>query len=233
MNVLLIDDHSLFREGLVFLLRPLADTLVIHQAASCAEAEAQVQAGLQAQLVLIDLAMPGKHGLEGIAWLRQHCPEAMVVALSSSDDRDSVLAAIDAGAMGFVPKSSSTEVLLAALRLILARGIYLPPCAFLPGAAREPAPAPPVAPVLQAPVQTHGGTPADLGLSPRQAEVLYLILQGQPAKRIERALGLSASTVKAHTSAVLRALNVTTRTQAVVAAGRLGLRFDGASAQSL
>ena len=66
----------------------------------------------------------------------------------------------------------------------------------------------------------------DLGLSPRQGEVLYLILQGKPAKLIERELGLSAGTVKAHTSAVLRALNVTTRTQAVVAAGRMGLRFD-------
>ena len=72
-----------------------------------------------------------------------------------------------------------------------------------------------------------GCTPQALALSPRQSEVLYLILQGKPAKLIERELGLSASSVKAHTSAVLRALNVTTRTQAVVAAGRLGLRFEG------
>ena len=72
-------------------------------------------------------------------------------------------------------------------------------------------------------------TPAELGLTARQSDVLYLILQGKPAKSISRELGLSTSTVKSHTSAVLRALNVTTRTQAVVAAGRLGLRFQGAS----
>ena len=142
-----------------------------------------------------------------------------MVALSSADDRDTVLQAIDAGAMGFVPKSSSSAVLMAALQLILARGIYLPPSAFLgastearPERAREQAPPPPP-------------TPSALGLSPRQSDVLHLILQGKPAKLIERELGLSASTVKVHTSAVLRALNVTTRTQAVVAASRLGLRF--------
>jgi DNA-binding NarL/FixJ family response regulator len=117
--------------------------------------------------------------------------------------------------MGFIPKSSTSAVLMAALQLILARGIYLPPGAFLgaPGVAAA------------APAAPERVDPAGLGLSPRQCDVLYLILQGKPAKLIERELGLSASTVKVHTSAVLRALNVTTRTQAVVAAGRLGLRF--------
>jgi DNA-binding NarL/FixJ family response regulator len=112
-------------------------------------------------------------------------------------------------------------VLIAALQLILARGIYLPPTALL-GAGREPVPVP-AAPATAGTASVP--TPASLGLTPRQSDVLYLILQGKPAKLIERELGLSTSTVKAHTSAVLRALNVTTRTQAVVAAGRLGLRF--------
>ncbi len=145
-----------------------------------------------------------------------------VVALSSADDRDTVLKAIDAGAMGFVPKSSSSAVLMAALQLILARGIYLPPAAFL-GPSADAAPVAHSAAATRVPPQAP--TPADLGVSPRQADVLRLILQGKPAKLIERELNLSASTVKAHTSAVLRALNVTTRTQAVVAASRLGLRF--------
>ena len=226
MNVLLIDDHPLFREGLVMLLRPLATDLVAWEANSCEEGFALLEAQGAADLVLIDMAMPGMHGLEGIMRLRACWPATPVVALSSSDDRDTVLQAIDAGAMGFIPKSSSSAVLIAALKLILARGVYLPPSAFLE--LRQPAPAPTAASTTAATVaSTPAAAPKSLGLSPRQNEVLYLILQGKPAKLIERELDLSASTVKAHTSSVLRALNVTTRTQAVVAAGRLGLRFDG------
>lgn len=226
MNVLLIDDHTLFREGVALLLRPLVDGLVVREAGTCEEGLARLDQEGAADLVLIDLALPGMPGLEGIAQLRARWPQTPVVALSSSDDRATVLAAIDAGAMGFIPKTSSSAVMLAALQLILARGVYLPPSAFLEaphvaaGAAATATSAPPSMPSPRTPA-----TPMQLGLTPRQSEVLYLILQGKPAKLIERELGLSASSVKAHTSAVLRALNVTTRTQAVVAAGRLGLQF--------
>jgi DNA-binding NarL/FixJ family response regulator len=233
VNVLLIDDHPLFREGLALLLQPMLEGLRILQAGTCEEAFALLEETGAADLALIDLAMPGTPGLQGIAWMRERFPQTSVVALSSSDDRDSVVRAIDAGAMGFIPKSSTPAVLISALRLVLARGIYLPAAAFLgagrPPLAAEPAlsgqavaasAAPPGA--LQA---AAGPSPADLGLTPRQSDVLYLILQGKPAKLIERELQLAASTVKSHTSAVLRALNVTTRTQAVVAAGRIGLRF--------
>jgi DNA-binding NarL/FixJ family response regulator len=219
MNILLTDDHALFREGVALLLQPLIDGGQTWQAGSCDDALALLDEHGAADLALMDLAMPGTPGLQGIALLRERWPQMPVVALSSADDRDTVLKAIDAGAMGFVPKSSSSAVLMAALRLILARGIYLPPTAFLGAAAngppaRDTSSTPPRAP-----------SPSDLGLSPRQTDVLHLILQGKPAKLIERELNLSASTVKAHTSAVLRSLNVTTRTQAVVAASRLGLRF--------
>lgn len=239
MNILLTDDHALFREGVALLLQPLIGAGQTWQAGSCEEALALLDARGAADLALVDLAMPGTPGLQGIALLRERWPQMPVVALSSADDRDTVLAAIDAGAMGFVPKSSSSSVLMAALQLILARGIYLPPSAFLGAGGPPPpvqvparAPAPASAP-LQAPATVASAGPAALppepspdalGLSPRQTDVLRLLLQGKPAKLIERELGLSTSTVKAHTSAVLRALNVTTRTQAVVAASRLGLR---------
>lgn len=222
MNVLLIDDHALFREGLALLLKPLVEGLQTHEAGSCEQGLDWLDAHGGADLVLIDLHLPGMPGLEAMPLLRQRWPATPVVALSSADDRDTVLRAIDAGAMGFIPKSATSAVLIAALKLILARGIYLPPAAFLgsaaPATVMPPEPRPGAA-------EATSCTPARLGLSPRQSEVLYLILQGKPAKLIERELALSASTVKAHTSAVLRALNVTTRTQAVVAAGRLGLRF--------
>ena len=245
MNVLLIDDHPLFREGLALLLQPLVPALVVWQAGSCEEGLDLLEARGGADLVLIDMALPRMQGLQGIQALRARWPATTVVALSSSDDRGTVLQCIEAGAMGFIPKSSSPEVLIPALRLILARGIYLPPAAFVdvpappaaalaataaPAASAPAAPAAaavPTAAAAAAATPATGCTPQALALSPRQSEVLYLILQGKPAKLIERELGLSASSVKAHTSAVLRALNVTTRTQAVVAAGRLGLRFEG------
>lgn len=225
MKILLVDDHTLFREGLNHLLAPLASPLVIVSVGSCEEAFETLPDHEDIDLVLMDLSMPGIGGLEGIRMLRERRPGLPVVALSSDDDKATVLAALDAGAMGFIPKSSSSCVMLGALKLILSQGIYLPPSVFL---ASETAPSPlrpriPNAKVNEVPAEMR---PSELGLTARQIQVLHGILQGKPAKIISRDLDLSSSTVKAHTSAVLRALNVTTRTQAVVAAGRLGLRFD-------
>jgi DNA-binding NarL/FixJ family response regulator len=234
MNVLLIDDHALFREGVALLLRPLMAEMKISEAGSCEEALALLADAEAMDLVLMDLGLPGMPGYEGIALLRERYPGLPVVALSSADDMDSVMRALDAGAMGFIPKSSNSALLIQALRLVMAKGIYLPPSVFL-AARTAPAqatplassPAPQAAALAARPPQAK--RPEDLGLSPRQVQVLYLLLQGKSAKLICRDLDLSASTVKAHTSAVLRALNVTTRTQAVVVASRLGLRFDGST----
>lgn len=226
MKILLIDDHPLFREGVALLLKPLVEGLQTWEAGSCEEAfELLAQRG-SADLVLIDLNLPGLSGLDGLKQLRLDHPEVPVVVMSSADDKDMVMAVLDAGAMGFIPKSSTSQVMLGALRLILAKGIYLPPSVFLAARAAPAASPGPVPPALAAPAAPSGRQPTDLGLTPRQADVLYLLLQGKPAKLIGRQLNLSLSTVKAHTSAVLRALNVTTRTQAVLAASRMGLRFD-------
>jgi DNA-binding NarL/FixJ family response regulator len=222
MNVLLIDDHALFREGLALLLKPLVDDLAVWEAGSCEEALLLLQSRGAADLVLIDLAMPGLSGLQGITLLREGYPDSPVVALSSSDDRPTVLQALDAGAMGFIPKSSTSSVMVAALKLIMAKGIYLPPAVFLT-APRDAAEFGQPGPGVAATNPPRG--PEDLGLTARQIDVLSLILQGKPAKLICRELDLSASTVKAHTSAVLRALHVTTRTQAVVAASERGWRL--------
>lgn len=226
LKVLLVDDHVLFREGIALLLPSLVSATAIVQAGTCEEALAALAAEPDINLVLMDLSMPGMGGLVGIPVLRGRFPDIPVVALSSNDDRETVMSALDAGAMGFIPKTTTSEVLGGALKLVLSKGIYLPPSVFLADTLRmseSAATSPkPTSKVAARPLKT----PADLGLTPRQADVLYLILQGKPAKSISRDLGVSASTVKAHTSAVLRALNVTTRTQAVVAAGRLGLTFD-------
>jgi DNA-binding NarL/FixJ family response regulator len=190
-------------------------------------------------------------GLDGIAWLHQQHPDVPVVALSSSDDRPTVERALMAGAMGFIPKSANSAVMVNALRLALAGEVYLPPSVFLPS-TRRPAPAnnhalaegllpvpmrtAAVTPVSALPASAHAPvgeahprgftTPEDLGLSRRQAQVLQRLLQGKPTKIICRELVLAEGTVKAHISATLRALNVLNRVQAVIAAARLNLRFN-------
>ena len=217
MKILLVDDHQLFREGVALLLRQLAVDLELLQASTCEEGFELCRSHADIDLILLDLNLRRLSGLEGLAVLRERHPGIPVVVLSSSEEERTVRTAIDLGAMGFIPKSSSSEIMLNALRLVLAKGIYLPPTLLLgdhPAGWRKPAP------------DAVAVTPPELGLTARQADVLYLVLQGKPIKLISRELGLGEGTVKGHVSAVLRALNVTTRTQAVVAAHRLGLRFE-------
>jgi DNA-binding NarL/FixJ family response regulator len=132
------------------------------------------------------------------------------VVLSGEDSAGVVRAAIEGGAMGFIPKSSTPEVLIQALRLVLARGVYLPP-AVLDAAAEPPA--------------GTGGEAALRGLTPRQIDVLRCVIQGKSNKVIARDLDVSEGTVKAHLSSVLRAFGARSRTEAVYAAAKLGLKL--------
>jgi DNA-binding NarL/FixJ family response regulator len=220
MKILLVDDHVLFREGVALLLQQLVAGDELLQAGACEEALKLLRDDLDVELVLMDIHLPGMSGLDAIPLIRERFPLIPIVALSSSDDRQTILSAIDAGAMGFITKSSSSAVLSAALRLVLSKGIYIPPEILRDRGGLEPV----QSPVPQAATSTRT-TPADLGLTSRQSDVLFLILQGKSAKAICRDLSLSSSTVKVHTSAALRALNVTTRTQAVIAAAKIGLHF--------
>lgn len=229
MKLLLVDDHALFREGLALLLKDLHADLQLVHAANVEEAYRQA-AQQDFDLILLDLGLPDESGMIALEHLRAAYESLPVVVLSSRDDQDTVLDAINRGAMGFIPKSVSSAVMLDALRVILDRGIYMPHVA-------QPGYVPVTVPATTS-AQTHPAvTPEALGLTPRQAEVLYQILQGKPIKLIARALNFSENTAKSHVSAILRALNVTTRTQAIVAASRLNLRFpepakDAAAAKS-
>ena len=221
MRLLFVDDHTLFREGVVLLLQRIDSDIAVFESST-------LQGGLQIlrtedhiEIVLLDLALPDGSGLDAIALIRKDHPGVPVVVLSASDDKLTVLQALDHGAVGYIPKSSSFDVLLGALKLVLSRGIYLPPSVFLSEKLAQRASF-----LDQPKYQGSSVTPADLGLSDRQAQVLYLILQGKPSKLIARELGLSLSTVRAHTTTILRGLNVTSRTQAVIVASKLGMRFD-------
>ncbi len=209
MKILLVDDHALFRDGVALLLRELDPAVQVRHASTVAEALAVIDEGAGIDLILLDFILPGMHGLQALETMRERYPGVPLVMLSSQEDQVTVLRSIHLGAMGFIPKSASSSQMFEALRTVLAHGIYMPPVS-LAGIAL-PVPARPRT------------TPAELGLTPRQTQVLRLILEGKPMKLIARELGLSHNTAKTHVSAVLRALAVTTRTQAIVAANRMGL----------
>lgn len=208
MKILVADDHALFREGLHYVLAGLGNDVEIFEARDGAEALALAAARPNLDLVLLDLAMPGMDGFAGLRALRTRIPAVPVVILAASEDSADVRLALNGGAMGFIPKSSTSSVMLNALRLVLAGGVYLPP-AFLEKSTRRGA-TESTAPTLDA-----------LGLTTRQQDVLKLLGQGQSNKEIAQALGLAEGTVKLHVSAILKALDVDNRTQAVITAARL------------
>jgi len=212
VKILIADDHALFREGLRYVLAGLGDDVVeIFEAKDGAEALALVAAHPDLDLILLDLAMPGMDGIAGLRALRARNPSMPVVILSGSEEPADIRLALDRGAMGFIPKSSTSAVMLSALRLVLAGGVYLP-AAFLERSRAS---------ASKGPIVSATPTLENLGLTARQYDVLRLLGQGKSNKEIARALDLAEGTVKLHVSAVLRALDAVNRTQAVVAAARL------------
>ncbi|OFZ69554.1 MAG: hypothetical protein A2Z01_07010 [Betaproteobacteria bacterium RBG_16_58_11] len=211
MKILLADDHDLFRAGLGMVLSELGADICLVQAASltaaihCAEAEPDLD------LALLDLNMPAMNGTAGLRNFREQFPDVPVVIVSGSDELSDIQQALDAGASGFIHKSTSPPVMLSALRLVLAGGVYVP----LQAMKREPAKVAPPSPA-------HGRGWAS-GLTARQMEVLRLLAVGKPNKVIARELDLSEGTVKIHLSAIFRVLDVNNRTEAVLAAQQLSL----------
>jgi DNA-binding NarL/FixJ family response regulator len=216
MKVLVVDDHPLIREALRYVLRALDARTELLEAQNASEALEAARAHADIDLILLDLGLPGSDGFEVLRTLRSEHAGTPVVVVSAADDHASVMRALDDGAMGFIPKAAKNDVLLGALRLVLAGGVYLPPQML-----REPTAAYAVAVPAGKDVSYR-----DIGLTARQADVLALLVQGKPNKLICRALNLAEGTVKIHITAILRALKVANRTQAVIAVSRLGLRFD-------
>jgi len=211
MKILVVDDHPLVVEALRAVAARLGPETAVLAATSCEAgfAIADVEPGLE--LVLLDLGLPGLSGIPALAAWRTRFPSVPVVVVSGTEERSAVLSAMSAGASGFIPKSSTAEVLASALQLVLAGGKYVPPQVLGTRSSQGRASA-------RAAAATD-----DLGLTERQLEVLRLIAQGLSNKLICRELGLAERTVKAHVTAVLRALKVSSRTQAALAAANLGL----------
>lgn len=200
MKILLADDHVLFREGMRHVLAQLGEDVEIVEAGDCAQTLAAIDAHADFTLVLLDLDMPGEGGFAALDTLSEQHAALPIVVLSGSEERRDMRRALDGGAMGFIPKSATAPVMLSALQLVLAGGVYVPP-ALLGGNTGEVA-------------------KSAAELTPRQLEVLDKMTEGKPNKIIAAELGLTEATVKAHVTAVLKTLNVTNRTQAVRAGER-------------
>jgi DNA-binding NarL/FixJ family response regulator len=218
MKILVIDDHVLIREALRGVLKELKRDAFLFDASSSRQAMQIVADHPDLGLILLDLSLPDRDGFEVLAELREQYPAIPVVVLSALQDRAIVLKALDSGASGYIPKSAKREVMISALKLVFAGGIYIPPEILAREELSSPSPTP-----------SDDGrpkvTPADLGLTDRQVDVLALMMQGKNNKLICRTLNLAEPTVKNHVTAILKALKVSNRTEAVIAANHLGWVF--------
>ena len=228
MKVLLVDDHPLILSALQAVIQGLGDDVTVIGAASAAEARKALAASTDYDLVLLDLQLGDANGFDVLIEFRANYPALPVVIVSASDRTADVIRAIDLGAMGFVPKRASNDTLFEALTMVMQGGIYVPPMTMgseAPGPKPEGDTVPSYLAIVRE--QAAAGEPhpaptlATIGLTPRQTDVLGLLLQGKPNKLIARELNLSVETVKDHVAAVLRALNVSSRTQAVLAVSQL------------
>lgn len=241
MKVLLIDDHPLILSALKLVVQGMGDDFEVKGVGGAAQARLILEEGANYDLVLLDLQLGDISGFDLLGELRASYPALPVVVVSASFRTSDVIRAIDMGAMGFVYKHTGNDVLVDALKLVMSGGIYVPPITLEMGSPAElgrfastdnpdsalrldsgagsdrPADDGAVAPASRKPLTSV----AMLGLTPRQNEVLALLLHGKPNKMIARDLNLSVETVKDHVAAVLRSLGVSSRTQAVLAVSQL------------
>jgi DNA-binding NarL/FixJ family response regulator len=211
MKVLIIDDHPLMQHAVGNVLRAIDPQVELVVTETCDRALEIAAGPPEPDLVLLDLHLPGVSGIPALKLWRSRFPAVPVMILTAQDDPQTMLAAMAAGAAGYVPKSTSSEIIQHAVSLVLSGGKYLPPELLSRRGAQASHCGEDRAPV------------AALGLSARQAEVLRLVARGATNKVICRELGLAERTVKAHITAVFRSLKVSTRTQAALEAVKLGL----------
>jgi len=209
MKTLLADDHPLMREGVRHVLSQLEPAVEIIDAHDYPSLFAQTALHADLDLALVDLNMPGFVGMQGITQYRNRFPDVPLVVLSASESTHDIRCALEAGALGYIPKSASTTTMLAALRQVLAGNLYVPAC------------------LGDSHADLYMAGPADFaglqhsGLTARQLEVARLLAQGCANKAIAGMLAMSESTVKVHIAAIFRAFGVTNRTEAVLAIQRL------------
>jgi DNA-binding NarL/FixJ family response regulator len=223
VEILVVDDHVLIREALRGVLKEVKRDATVLEASSCSQAMQVIAEHPDLELILLDLNLPDRDGFFVLTELGERHPAISVVVLSAQQDRDSVDRALDLGAQGFITKSGKRGVMIKALELVFAGGIYIPPeiRARDTPLARQPD--------AKQPANRPSVSPADLGLTDRQVEVLSLMMQGKANKVICRILNLAEPTVKNHVTAILRALKVSSRVEAIILVNELGWKLPPVS----
>lgn len=215
MKILSVDDHPLFREAVKGVLEQLSSSdAQIVEAASCEEALDLCLTHTELDLIVLDFELPGIDGLSGLCQLRDCQPATPIVMISAVEDRNTIMQAIEQGAKGFIPKSSSADVMLSALRLVLSGGVYLPMAVM------------DVASSIQETNQitsSQNSTTGNFKLTPKQMDVLQVLAKGKSNREIANHLGMAENTVRVHVRAILSFLGVSNRTEAGYAASQNGL----------
>lgn len=200
IRVLVVDDHPLMRVGIAAIIDESSDMCTVGQAGNGTEA-VRLFSELRPDIVVMDLKLPGLSGVEAIRSIRRKDPDACVIVLTTYEGDEDIHQALEAGARGYIIKGMSHEVLMEGLRRVRQGRRFVPA---------------PVAQILQSRVP-------DSNLSPREREVLELIVGGKSNKEISEELGISQATVKTHIRLIFGRMGVSDRTQAAVAALQRGL----------
>jgi DNA-binding NarL/FixJ family response regulator len=216
-SFLIVDDHPLFVEALRLVVQGAFPGAIVHEATSIESAQAAIEREDRLDLVLLDLSMPGTHGLDGLLELRACYPKLPIVIVSALEDPRIIDEVIIYGAAGFISKSTSGSDLATAIRDVMAGSVVLPKGYQLPQRS------------------SRSTSASDLStrlamLTPQQIRVLQMLRQGKLNKQIAYELGVGETTIKAHVSEILRKLKVASRTQAVIEVARID--FDAILAQT-
>lgn len=214
MRILLADDHPLFREGVKPVLLKLAQAVEILEAKDYPGAFEIAQKQHEIDLALLDLYMPGMTGVEGVGRFRASFPHVPVVVLSAAEEPEQIQRLLANGALGFISKASPSEVIIGALNLVLAGGVYVPPTLLSRMSEGDAN----IAALDNSTQET---------LTRRQIDVLRELAKGQSNKQIARSLNVTEGTVKIHLASIFRILNVNSRTEALLLAQKMGLGQPG------
>jgi len=205
-HLLIADDHPLFRGALREAVSGLFERVEVGEAGTFEEVTDFLEQGGEADLVLLDLSMPGIRGFSGLMYLRAQYPSLPIVVVSANDDPAVIRRCMEFGASGFIPKTLGVEALRQAVARVLQGEVWTPPDVDL---------------ARQSDAETAALISRLATLTPQQVRVLMMLSGGLLNKQIAYELGVSEATVKAHVSAILQKLGVESRTQAVIAAGKI------------
>jgi DNA-binding NarL/FixJ family response regulator len=214
-TLMVADDHPLFRDAISAVITTGLASSRLLEAASLAQALALAEENQEVDLLLLDLSLPDAEGLSGLQTLRQRFPGLAVAIVSAQQERRLVLDAITMGAVGYIPKSTPRQTLLAAIGQILEGQVYLPPDIMRPSPNMLPEPAVPSPDTL---LRQRLAC-----LTAKQLDVLSCMTTGISNKLIARELNIAETTVKTHVSAILRKLDAASRVQAIVMAAEADL----------